>query len=77
MSFVENIRLHIKVLVSESQDALPIDFPIKCLFCLQLSIIVAIFTLRLQHLVFAESEGCTWIEVSEQMTIDFPLVPQH
>lgn len=53
MSIVANIR-HIKVLVSKSQVALPIDFSIKCLFCLWLSIIVAVFTLRLQHLVFLQ-----------------------
>lgn len=59
MSVVRNIRTHIKVLVSESQVALQIDFSIKCLLCLWLSIILAIFKPRLQHLVFAESEGCT------------------
>lgn len=32
----EDISLHTKVLLTKSQDALSIDFPIKCLFCLYL-----------------------------------------
>lgn len=44
MLLEDNISLHTKVLLSKSQAALSIDFPIKCLFCLYLSIIVAIFT---------------------------------
>lgn len=42
MLFEDSISLRSKVF-SKSQAAL-LDFPIKCLFCLYLSILVAIFT---------------------------------
>lgn len=60
--------------VSKSQVALAIDFSIKCQSCSPLCIIVAVYTLSLRHLVFAEIEGCTWVSY-EQMTIDFPSRP--
>lgn len=61
----------------KSQDQQPIDFSIKCPFCLWHSVIVNtfFFTLEHEHSVPAPSEGCALIGVSPQQ-VDHWFLPR-